>query len=451
MTDILERKLKDLPQRPGVYLYYNKDHKIIYVGKAKNLKNRVLSYFVETYKGPKTEALVSNIVDMDTIIVRSELEAFLLEAELIKRYKPRYNIDLKDDKSYAYIVIQDYTLEIEGQKYTLSRIFSSRNKKLKKATYYGPFPTDGLTIKRAIKALRRIFPYCEYYGARLKQHVLKGRGCLYWHIGLCPGTCISVENFAKQQKNMRELKNFMEKGYTKTIEEMQLQMKKLSDEMRFEEALEIRRQLDKIFVLDTTEIMPEQYVQNPNLVEDLYLKRRQDLQEIFGLSELPNRVECYDISNIMGDWATGSMVVSEGGKLEKSQYRKFRIKYTKGITDFGMMTEVMKRRVKRDWNKPDILLIDGGKGQVSVVLQAIEGTDFESIPVVGIFKPNDFFLRRINGKWKVIKPLKSNGGYQHLRELRDEAHRFAKGYHKYLRNKDSKDRLFVKAKRTENS
>jgi len=437
MISLLEKKLQDLPQRPGVYLYYNKDRKIIYVGKAKNLKNRVLSYFVPTYKGPKTEALVANIFDMETIVVRSELEAFLLESELIKRYKPKYNIDLKDDKSYAYIVIQDYTLEIEGVKYTLSRIYSTRTKKLKRATYYGPFPADGLTMKRALKALRRVFPYCEYYGSSLKQHVQRGRACLYHHIGLCPGTCLGVENFAKQQHNMKELRFFLEKGYTKTIEDLQLKMKQLSDSLQFEEALEIRKLLDKIFVLETTEILPEQYVQNPNLVEDLYLKRQQDLQELFGLDHVPDRIECYDISNIMGDWATGSMVVSEGGRLEKSQYRRFRIKYTKGISDFGMMTEIMKRRIKHDWKKPDIFLIDGGKGQVSVVLQSIKDTPFEVIPIVGIFKPNDFFMRKINDKWRVIKALKSNGGYQHLRELRDEAHRFAKGYHKVLRNRET--------------
>lgn len=430
----LQAKIKSLPQSPGVYIYYNDAHKVIYVGKAKRLKNRVTSYFVEgTDKGAKTEALVSNIVDIDTIFVRSEVEAFLLEAELIKRYKPRYNIDLKDDKSYQYLAIQDYDIVIDGKKYVMSRIFPTRTKKLKRTTYFGPFPDGGLVIKKALKAFRRVFPYCEYSKQKLKEHVTKGRACLYYHIGLCPGTCKSVDNFAVQQKNMRNLKQFLSKGYTKGIEDLQLKMKKYSDEMEFEKALEIRQLLDKIFALESSSILPEQYVQNPNLIEDVYIKRQHDIQELFGLEKLPFRIECYDISNIMGEWATGAMVVSEGGRIMKSEYRKFRIKYTKGITDFGMMTEVLRRRLRNDWTRPDILLIDGGKGQVGVVLKVVEGTEFETIPVIGIFKPNDFFIRRMNDKWKVTKAHKDNVGYLHLRELRDEAHRFVKGYHKKLR------------------
>ncbi|WKZ30542.1 MAG: GIY-YIG nuclease family protein [Candidatus Dojkabacteria bacterium] len=434
----LQEKLKLLPNSPGVYLYYNEAHDIIYVGKAKNLKNRVSSYFVNTYKGPKTTALLSRIVDLDTIVVRSEVEAFLLEAELIKRYKPKYNIDLKDDKSYLYIAVQDFDIVVDGIKHTLSKVFSTRTKKLKRTKYFGPFPAEAQAVKKALRALRKVFPYCEYSGKKLQEHVNKKRACLYYHIGLCPGTCVGVENFPVQQKNIRALKELFTKGYNRVLEDMQIQMQKHSNNFEYEKALEIRKFLDNMTKLETSNIIPDQYVENPNLIEDLYAKRAEEIQKIFGFDHEINRVECYDISNIMGDWATGSMVVSENGRLAKSQYRRFRIKFTKGITDFGMMTEVLSRRVKKDWNRPDILLIDGGRGQVSVVLKAIKGTPFEDIPVVGIFKPNDFFLRRINNRWRIIKPLKDNSGYLHLRELRDEAHRFAKGYHKMLRRKEPK-------------
>jgi excinuclease ABC subunit C len=434
----LQEKLKQLPNSPGVYLYYNDAHDIIYVGKAKNLKNRVSSYFVSTYKGPKTEALLSHIVDLDTIVVRSEVEAFLLEAELIKRYKPKYNIDLKDDKSYLYIAVQDYDIVVDGVKYTLSRIFPTRTKKIKRTKYFGPFPSEAQAVKKAVRALRKVFPYCEFHGKKLQEHVTKKRACLYYHIGLCPGTCVSVDNFSVQQRNIKSLRELFTKGYTRVLEDMQREMQQFSNNLEYEKALEIRHFLDNITKLESSNIIPDQYVENPNLIEDLYAKRAEEIQKIFDFEKPVYRVECYDISNIMGDWATGSMVVSENGRLAKSQYRRFRIKYTKGITDFGMMTEVLSRRIKKDWNRPDILLIDGGRGQVSVVLKAIKGSEFENIPVVGIFKPNDFFLRRSNDRWKVIKPLKDNSGYLHLRELRDEAHRFAKGYHKMLRRKEPK-------------
>jgi excinuclease ABC subunit C len=429
----LAQKLENVPHSPGVYLYYSKDKRIIYVGKAKDLKNRVSSYFVSTYKGPKTEALVKQIVDIDIIVVRSEVEAFLLEAELIKRYKPKYNIDLKDDKSYLHIVFQDYEVEFQGQKYTLTRVFPTRNKNLKRATYFGPYPSDAQTVKRALKAFRRVFPFCDYTKTKLLQSLKQGRGCLYFHIGLCPGPCADVKNIEENQKNIRQMKQFMSKGYTRGIEDLQAEMAKYAASEDYEKALEIRTMIEKIFRLETSHVLPKEYISNPNLMEDIYKRRMDDIAAIFGIETPVKRVECYDISNIMGEWATGSMVVSENGHLEKSQYRKFRIKYTKGITDFGMMTEVMKRRSKNDWPRPDLFLIDGGKGQVSVVLKVLEQTEFKDIPVAGIFKPNDFFLVRRNGKWKVIKPHKDNAGYLHLRELRDEAHRFAKGYHKKLR------------------
>lgn len=189
--------------------------------------------------------------------------------------------------------------------------------------------------------------------------------------------------------------------------------------------------MTKLQQLETASILPEQYVDNPNLLVDIYKRRADDIATLFELASA-QRIECYDISNIMEKWTVGSMVVSENGHLAKDQYRKFRIKYTKGISDFAMMHEVLSRRVKNGWRLPELLLIDGGKGQVGYVLKAIAETPFEQVPVIGIFKPNDFFIRRINEKWKVIKAKKNNIGYLHLRELRDEAHRFANKYRKKL-------------------
>jgi excinuclease ABC subunit C len=427
-------KLENLPTTAGCYLYYNDKRKIIYVGKAKNLKNRVSSYFVDTYKGPKTEALVAQIADLDIIQVRSEVEAFLLEAELIKRYKPHYNIMLKDDKSYKYIAVQDFDVVVEGKKYTYSKIFGIHGKGAKRTRYYGPFPDGSLVIK-VLKYLRKIFPHCEYNKTKLTQSLKQKRGCLYSHIGLCVGACASVENIAENQKNMRDLESFLNKGYAKSMEELEKQMHIHAEKMEFEEAKEIRDMLAKLNSLETASVFPDQYTDNPNLLEDIYAKRAADIGEIFGIENI-GRVECYDISNIMEKWTVGSMVVTENGKLAKDQYRKFRIKYTTGISDFWMMKEILARRIKRDWPRPDILLIDGGKGQVGAVLEALKDSPFETVPVIGIFKPNDYFIRRINGRWKITKVEKNNLGYLHLRELRDEAHRFANKYRKVLIKKE---------------
>lgn len=424
----LQQKLSNLPTTAGCYLYFDNRHKVIYVGKAKNLKNRVSSYFVDTYKGPKTEALVAQIVDLDIIQVRSEIEAFLLEADLIKRYKPHYNISLKDDKSYKYIAVQDFDVVHEGKKYTFSKILGLHGRGARRTRYYGPYPDGSLVIK-VLKHLRRIYPHCEYGKTKLQQSLKNGRACLYSHIGLCPGACGDITKFHENRRNILGLEAFLKKGYTVAIEDLEKEMRKLSFEEKFEQAKEIRDTLTKLQQLETASIMPEQYMDNPNLLVDIYKRRADDIAQFF---EIPSaqRIECYDISNIMEKWTVGSMVVSENGHLAKDQYRKFRIKYTKGISDFAMMREILSRRIKRAWRLPELLLIDGGKGQVGYVLEAIKGTPFESVPVVGIFKPNDFFIRRIAGKWKITKVEKNNIGYLHLRELRDEAHRFANKYRK---------------------
>ena len=430
VSEKMQKKLDNLPTTSGCYLYFNDKQKIIYVGKAKNLKNRVSSYFVEAYKGPKTEALVSQIADMDIIQVRSEVEAFLLEADLIKRYKPHYNILLKDDKSYKYIAIQDFDVTYEGKKYTFSKILSVHGKGLKRTRYYGPFP-DGSLVVIVLKYLRRIYPHCEYTKAKLTQSLRTGRPCLYAHIGLCPGACGDISHYAENRKNILGLEAFLKKGYSAAIEELEKKMRQFAALEEYEQAKEVRDTLDKLHKLETASILPEQYVDNPNLLVDIYKQRSDEISKFFELSPV-NRIECYDISNTMEQWTVGSMVVSENGQLAKDQYRKFRIKYTKGISDFWMMKEVLSRRIKRDWTKPDILLLDGGKGQIGAVLDAIKGTPYEEIPVIGIFKPNDFFIRKVGEKWKVIKVEKSNIGYLHLRELRDEAHRFANRYRKKL-------------------
>lgn len=428
-SEKLVKKISNLPNTPGCYLYFNDKKEVIYVGKAKNIKNRVSSYFVATYKGPKTEALVSQIADFEIIQVRSEIEAFLLEAALIKQYRPHYNISLKDDKSYKYIVAQDYDITYEGKKYTFTKIFGVHGKLLKRARFYGPFP-DGSLVNAVLRQLRKIYPHCEYGKIKIQQSLKSGRACLYAHLGLCTGACGDITQYTQNRKNVNELEKFLEKGYSRAIEDLEKRMRLLAGEEQFEAAKEIRDTLGRLQQLETASILPDQYVDNPNLMEDIYRERAQRIATFLQISSA-ERIECYDISNMMEQWTVGSMVVSENGKLEKSQYRKFRIKYTKGISDFGMMKEILSRRIhKVEWKHPTLLLIDGGKGQVSAVLDAIKGTAFEKILVIGIFKPHDYFLQQRAGNWKITKVQKNDIGYLHLRELRDEAHRFANRYRK---------------------
>jgi len=441
----LKRKLKNIPASPGVYLYFNKDKKVIYVGKAKNLRNRVSSYFVNTPKGAKTRKMLSLVADLNIIQVRSEVEAFLLEAELIKRYKPRYNILMKDDKSYKYIAVQDFDVIWEGKKYIFSRILSVHGTSAKRTRYYGPYPDGGLVIK-VLRHLRKIFPHCNYTKNKIMKSLREERKCLYAEIGLCTGVCADISNFEKNRKNILAFERFLKKGYATAVEDIDQRMKKLSREMKYEEAKELRDVLLRLNKLETASILPDQYRSNPNLMVDIYKGRVSDIETFLEIANI-NRIECYDISNLAEKWTVGSMVVSESGQLKKSEYRKFRIKYTKGISDFGMMKEVLERRIKNNWPLPDILLLDGGKGQIISVIKAVRNTPFETVPIIGIFKPNDYFIRKVNDKWKITKVERQNIGFLHLRELRDEAHRFANQYRKKLIEKEQFDYIRKKVVR----
>ncbi len=503
---IKDLDLKQVPTEPGVYIFLDKVKAPIYVGKAKNLRNRVSSYFVsQNLLWTKTKKMLQNAKYIRFIPTNSEVEAFLLEADLIKKFKPQYNIQLKDDKSYVHVIVQDISLgnNKKLRKVFVGRLTGTRRVQGNIVKAIGPYIEAGET-KKVLRALRRIFPYASCSKTKFVKQQKMGRPCLYGQIGLCPAPCVTGQvGHKKNVANINRLVRFLVKGQAGFIRELETQMKKYSKNLEYEKALEIRNTLEKFKELKSARIMPNQYAENPNLISDIYKARSEQIKELFKLEKTPTRIECYDISNIMGDWATASMVVSTKGKLDKDSYRCFRIKFTKGITDFGMMAEVLKRRAKKvvnldslqassakntgnnkniteksldnnkllknksdfidannklpkAWPKPDILLIDGGKGQVSSVLKAIQGTPLEDVLVVGIFKPNDLFVinienyKKVTGKdlhsgtslatgWYIIRPNKDvELGYEHLRELRDEAHRFAKKYHKKLRDSSVK-------------
>lgn len=442
----LKDKVNNLPHVPGVYIYRNSAGRVIYVGKAKDLKNRVKSYFaVELDPGTKTFKLVQQIEDMEYIEVFSELEALVLEAEMIKRYKPKYNIALKDDKSYLYIVIRKEKLKVGGKKRVLPKLLTVREGDIKETDVtYGPYPSAN-TAKFIVKAIRKALPYRDCSAGKYNRYQNLGRPCLYGHLGLCQAPCVSRISAEDYRKEIKKIERFLSGDSEKIINSLKKHMEKASGEQRFEDAAGFRDKLQKFEYVRRQYKSPEKYINNPYLVEDLLNKALDELLvNIEILDRLPKRIECYDISNISGKESTGSMVVSIDGRLKNSEYRRFKIKLKNEPDDFEMMYEVLKRRFKREkskskgrWGIPDLVVVDGGKGQVSAAIEALGELSIK-VPVVGLAKKEELIVYMESGKFKEIMLSRDNEGLKLLQRLRDEAHRFARKYHHHLRMKKLK-------------
>ena len=445
-TNVLE-KVKNLPKQPGVYIYKDETGEIIYVGKAKSLKNRVSSYFSGNLdKRSKTYALVQRINDIDTILVESEFEALLLEAELIKKYLPVYNILLKDDKSYLYIVIRNEKVEINGKPVSVPVLMSARKTTLlPKDTYFGPYP-DGTTAKYVIKTLRKIFPFRDCTTGKFNRYHKLGSPCLYGHIKACPAPCDnnSEQDLHEYKNNFEKINRILAGDASAILNELKRKMDQASQSEDYETAIKYRNILEKFNYVRQTFRGVEEYVENPYLLDDLALKALDELVAVLpNITHPPLRIECYDISNISGKEAVGSMVVATDGRIDKSQYRKFKIKFKDSPDDFDMMHEVLYRRLKREkaitadkekWRLPDLIILDGGKGQISAVLAAMDFLDFH-LPVIGIAKKFETLVYKKDGEFFEVSLPKDNLGLRLVITLRDEAHRFAQKYHHLLRSK----------------
>lgn len=399
------------------------------MGKAKDLRKRVSSYFRKSAHDAKTTLLISEIKSIDHIVVNSEIEAFLLEAELIKRNKPYYNIKMIDDKSYPYIMISNGLIPY---------VSVIRKKTNSKATYFGPYPDAG-SVKIVLRLLRRIFPY-----ESIRNHTK--RKCLYYHLGLCPCVQAVPGNVLQYKKNIRYMKSFLGGKTSVVLSQLLREQKKSTKEENFEESGRIQKQIDSIDKITQETYAPFIYLTKPNVQTERESKENLDLQKLLFEHnlEIPhlNRIECYDISNFQGTNATGSMTVFINGTSATPEYRKFRIRSTNTPDDFAMHQEVMSRRLKHldDWGKPDLLIIDGGKGQVSSVMEVLAHLGV-SIPVIGLAKKFE----------TIIIPEKATRGYTFIevrlplerpslnlvRRMRDEAHRFAVTYHRKLRSKNT--------------
>lgn len=402
----MAKALNNLPDKPGVYLFKDNRGEIIYVGKAGSLKRRVKSYFARA-GDRKTEALVSEAIDLEIRETPSVLEALILEAELIKRLKPKYNIRDKDDKSFIYVGItrEDFPKPILVRGHELQAMNS------KFQVSFGPFTSAG-ALREALKILRGIFPWSECKPNQNKP-------CFYYGIKKCPGVCVGKISKKDYQKNISGLKLFFRGKKTQIIKNLEREMKEASKDREFERAAEFR---NRIYAL--------------NHIHDISLIKKDDFMNCRAPEALQHkamgRIEGYDISNISQKLATGSMVVFRDGAPEKKEYKKFRIKNTKS-GDVPMLREVLTRRFKNNWPSPDIILIDGGEAQVGVAEKVLKANKL-NIPVIGIAKgisrKNDRFVFDYNDQeLKRITKIFENL----FKQVRDEAHRFAIGYHRSLR------------------
>lgn len=547
MNDNLKQTLKLLPSLPGCYIYYNAEGEVIYVGKAKILKRRVMSYFNRKHDSVKVNVLVSQIERMEYIITNTEVEALILESHLIKKYKPKYNILLKDDKKYPYFLITD-------EDFPRITIVRKKNLNPEKGRYYGPY-TDIRAMHATLDFLKKIFPLKQ-----CKTPKFKDRPCLYYHIGRCMAPCQNKVSSEEYKNLVKQAELFLSGKQSELMKQLKEQMQKYSDSLQFEKAAKFRdsyndlaKTLEKqkvvyentklnedvislmadegIFAIvilmiregrlidkkdfvydveedDRTEFFatffkeyystlkldyPDRIVSNELeavgekelyeewleilsqkkvkisygksaqgkelqmladknskvVLDNAKIKKMASIYDDFNeigsylaeklqLKNFPHRMECYDISHIQGTNTVASMVVFENGVKKSSEYRKFKLKSTEGKPDdFLSMKEVLTRRLSRlgepKWEKPDLMIIDGGKGQLSSVMQIIEELGVKDIDVVSLAKKHEeVFLPKQSEP--VILPRNSSALFLFQR-IRDEAHRFAITYHRKLRSK----------------
>ena len=414
MDPSLKQKLAKLPASPGVYFHKNSTGEVIYVGKAAVLKNRVRQYFQNSAKDPKTEALVREIADTDWIVVDTEMDALFLESEMIKRYRPKWNILLRDDKTVSYVRIS-MNLAVPDISFTRNPIDDG-------ATYVGPF-YGKVAIEKAVRTLRKIFPYYN--------RPYTGKKTLDTDLKLTPGIEIGKCTPADYKRNLRKLIKYLEGGREKLIKDLEKTMQEEARAGHFELAAEARDQLFGLKELKKKIVFSDKEFLDISSDQALV-----ELQKILGLERPPRRIEGYDISHQSGTNTVGSMVAFINGVAARNEYRKFKIHSSKN-DDLKSMAEVISRRLKhRDWDFPDLILLDGGITQVQAILPIV--APFQ-IPVIGRDKSGDHSksaevkIVLMNGE--TIKLAKSSHIARLIARIDEEAHRFAITYHSLLKRK----------------
>ena len=437
LSPALAAKLKTLPAAPGVYFHKNAAGEVIYVGKAAVLKNRVRQYFHNTLKDPKTAALVQEIADTDWIVVDTEMDALFLESEMIKRYMPKWNILLRDDKTVSYVRI-DFKSEVPYVSFT-------RTPQDDRATYIGPF--YGKTpVEKALRILRKIFPYYD------KPYT--GQKTLNTDLGLTPGIEIGKTTPQEYKKNLRKLRLYLEGGRHKLLRELEKQMRAAADAQDYETAAALRQQLYGLKELQKKIVFSDKEFMD--ISSDRALT---ELQNLLHLPQPPRRIEGYDISHQSGQDVVGSMVVFINGVSDRAEYRKFKLRRQQN-DDAASLQEVLTRRLKHtEWDYPDLIILDGGAPQVNAVRALLEA---HHIPFFGRDKSGDHARNAavqlllpannpVNNPTNNPADSPSNpptsaattslplDPHSHLAKLiariDDEAHRFAITYHTLLKRR----------------
>ncbi|PIR41717.1 MAG: hypothetical protein COV30_02205 [Candidatus Yanofskybacteria bacterium CG10_big_fil_rev_8_21_14_0_10_37_15] len=409
----LKEQIKKLPRDPGVYNFKDDKNKSLYIGKASNLKNRLKSY-VET-NDIRFKTMMSFARKLDFIETKSDIEALILESQLIKDFMPQFNIMLRDDKQYFHV---GFTKDV------FPKLFLTHQPQGFDAKFIGPF-TDGSILKSTLRFLRKIFPYCTCKNAH-------NNLCLNYHIGKCPGFCCLKDSPERSRriaeekeylKNIATLKEVLNGKRKSLIKALTKKMISAAQKENFEMAIKIRKKVDDL----------KRIFENAMIIRNIQ-PRNNTLKELSRILKIPKplfRIEGYDISNIQGTNAAGSMVVFENGISNKSQYRKFKIKIGKTPNDILMLGEIFERRFNHpEWRRPDLILVDGGKGQLNATQKAIELSG-ENIPVMSLAK----------GKYEIFsttlkKPIPMTSmppSVQNLiKNIDAEAHRFAISYYRRL-------------------
>jgi len=446
----LQEQLDKAPDLPGCYIYRDKSGTVLYVGKAINLKRRVKSYFQRfDYQIVRIRNMIKQIDSIEYVVADNDLEAFILETNLIRKYKPKYNVSKKDDKNYSWIMI-DPSLDFP-------KIELVRKRTVKKAFYIGPYAAQ-YPLKHILETLRKIFPYrtCNRVITEKNGRISSSNSkpCLYWYLGLCNAPCAGYLTKKDYRQNVTHIKNFLVNKKEKVLDGLKTNMINLAAQRKFEAAAKIRDKISDLVYLGT-KVEIEESTDEMNFRKLKAEGQNRALKELIeALPELKIKfkknlkIECYDISNIQGAYAVGSMVVFVDGKPAKDLYRKFRIKTNNTPDDFLMHREVQQRRFKKYLDKsedksfktlPDLIIIDGGKGQLSSAYQTQKELDV-NVPVIGLAKRFEdiFIVDDQNGRIDFVKRSlhrQSQARYL-IQRIRDEAHRFAITYHRQVRSRE---------------
>jgi excinuclease ABC subunit C len=428
-------KVKTFPATPGVYLMKDCDGKVIYVGKAKNLRNRAGSYFTaQAALDRRTAELIKHIADIDFIATDTEVDALLREARLVKDVRPRFNTELKDDKTFPYLQIR---IREEFPRVEFTRKPRRRGVKL-----YGPF-TNARSLRAAIQVLQRVFQFrtCSLDIRSNDERWRWFRPCLLHSIRQCTAPCnfrVSREDYRKQ---VRALRLVLEGKKARLIREMTEEMHQASANLQFEKAAKIRDDIAALGKLELRgdvdkDIQPEVFHIDPK-------KGLRGLQKVLGLPAPPRSIEGIDIAHLGGTDTVASLVSFLDGLPFKPGYRRFKIKTVEGVDDFASMREVVSRRYsirnRDEWGTPDLVLIDGGKGQLSAVVEAFRSLGIESPTLISLAKQEEEIFRPDQSE--AIRLSRSSSALRLLQFVRDEAHRFAQHYHHLLRKRRLRDEM----------